>query len=103
VFRRLDCERVMVRTAAGGGQAGPLRIDLAGRFAGSCMRAYSEAEARQAFQRMEAQHRASGWDPAGGGGSGAAPYLPLLVETRMVGWTPQAEVAQVLLPICLCL
>ena len=70
----------MVRTAAGGGQAGPLRIDLAGRFAGDCMRAYSEAEARQAFQRMEAQHRVSGWDPAGGGGgSGAAPCCPLHV------------------------
>ena len=62
----------MVRTAAGGGQAGPLRVDLAGRFSGSCMRPYTEAEARQAFQRMEAQHHSAGWAPAGGGGGGSA-------------------------------
>ena len=62
-----------MRTAAGpGGQAGPLRVDLAGRFAGSCIRPYTEAEARQAFQRMEAQHRSVGWAPAGGGGVAAA-------------------------------
>ena len=76
VRRRLDCERVMVRTAAGGGQAGPLRIDLAGKFGNSCMRPYSEAEARQAFQRMEAQHRAVGWEPAGSGTGAAFPACP---------------------------
>ena len=79
----------MVRTAAGGGQAGPLRIDLDGRFAGSCMRAYSEAEARQAFQRMEAQHRAVGWDSSGGG-SGDNPSrllpMPVIAETPDCGW-----------------
>ena len=72
VHHRLDCERVLVRTAAGGGQAGPLRIDLCGRYSGSCMRPYSEDEARQAFQRMETQHRATGWAPVGDGGA----FLP---------------------------
>ena len=86
-LRRLKCERVWVRdVVTGGGLTGPLRIDLAGRFAGSCMRAYGEVEARQAFQRVAAQHSAVGWEPAGGSGGlgGASCSLPpLLVIMRV--------------------
>ena len=33
VRRRLDCERVVIRTASGpGGTSGPLRLDLDGQF-----------------------------------------------------------------------
>ncbi len=77
---------MLVRTAAGGGQAGPLRIDLGGRYSGSCMRPYSEDEARQAFQRMEAQHRATGWAPAGDGGVFLpSPNSVILVAGATVG------------------
>ncbi|KAF5830588.1 hypothetical protein DUNSADRAFT_14318 [Dunaliella salina] len=59
----LHAEEMYVRTAMGGGQAGPLRVDLSrGRWA---VQEYSLAEATAAFQRTLANH---GW--AGGGGRG---------------------------------
>ncbi|KAI3435555.1 hypothetical protein D9Q98_001620 [Chlorella vulgaris] len=55
----LHCETVFVRTAMGGGQAGPLRIDLQrGR---AVTQEYSLSEARGAFSRMLAHHQQSGW------------------------------------------
>ena len=56
-----DAERVLVRTPSGpGGMAGPLRIMLPdtaqGYPYGWTLLAYSMAEARGAFQRVEAQH-----------------------------------------------
>jgi len=61
----VDVEEVMVRTASGpGGRAGPLRVDFERRWHAHCrsvMEPYSEAEARAAFARSEAHHRANGW------------------------------------------
>lgn len=59
-----------VRTASGGGTAGPLRIDLDGRYGAKPMQPYSEAEAQSAFVRMEAHHRQHGWAGPQDGGLG---------------------------------
>lgn len=56
-FNMINVPVTTVRTAAGGGVAGPLRVD----FATNTMQPYSEEEARQAFRRAEANHRARGW------------------------------------------
>jgi hypothetical protein len=59
-WQMVDVERVEVRTRFGpGGTAGPLRVDLEGKWhRGGCERAYSEGEARAAFERSRANH---GW------------------------------------------
>lgn len=59
----IHVEPVVVRTASGpGGIAGPLRVDW-GRQWHPCGPTvpYSTAEARAAFARAEAHHRANGW------------------------------------------
>lgn len=60
-----DCEKYWVQTMTGpGGMAGPLRIDLEGKFthsANAVLREYSPAEAEAAFHRTAANHRKTGW------------------------------------------
>ncbi|KAL4421127.1 hypothetical protein ABPG77_001522 [Micractinium sp. CCAP 211/92] len=57
LFNMLNAEAVDVRTAVAGGRAGPLRIAMGPNV----LQEYSEAEAKQAFARMVATHRQSGW------------------------------------------
>ena len=61
----VDVETVMVRTATGpGGRAGPLRVDFDRQWHSHCrtpLEPYSLGEARAAFSRSEAHHRANGW------------------------------------------
>ncbi|KAK9817931.1 hypothetical protein WJX72_004478 [[Myrmecia] bisecta] len=76
ITNMLDCERLQVTTASGGGTSGPLRIDLDKRYSHNPMQPYSEAEARMAFSRMEQHHRQNGWGPAGGGAA-ATSAVPL--------------------------
>ena len=49
---------MIVKTATGGGVAGPLRVDFDSRVASI---PYSEEEARAAFARSERHHRENGW------------------------------------------
>ncbi|KAL4853425.1 Poly [ADP-ribose] polymerase 11 [Chlorella vulgaris] len=96
----LHCETVFVRTAMGGGQAGPLRIDLQrGRAVTQASytkpraestlphtlarNEYSLSEARGAFSRMLAHHQQSGWTD---GRAVAAP------ATNQVASAPMARV-----------
>lgn len=58
----LHCDVYFVQTATGpGGMAGPLRVDLTGRFGRRVMSEYSDMEAQAAFQRMLAHHKRNGW------------------------------------------
>ena len=60
-----DCEVYWVQTMTGpGGMAGPLRVDLEGKWSRSpnaVLQEYSPHEAQAAFDRTASNHRRTGW------------------------------------------
>ena len=52
---------VVVKTAFGGGIAGPLRVDLNRQYCHAPNTEYSEGQARAAFDRAVAHHSRNGW------------------------------------------
>jgi ubiquitin-conjugating enzyme E2 Q len=58
----VSVEPAVVKTQSGpGGVAGPLRVDLAGKYCSDPNREYSEREAKAAFERSLAHHARNGW------------------------------------------
>jgi len=65
ICNMIDCEVYWVQTMTGpGGMAGPLRVDLEGKWSHSpnaVLQEYSPHEAQAAFDRTASNHRRTGW------------------------------------------